>query len=257
MRARYRKPKRRRGGSLGWNAAIAVVVLVGVALIVFTLNGGTSGDPGSGPPHTADPATGRPQDHWHTYLGVNICGQWLTPVPAFETPVGAPSGTQNAGIHSHGDGLIHTHPFVTAEAGKNATLGKYAGYGDWSVSSNSIDAWTGPKGDPNQKSWSNGDTCAFGKYKGTKGVLTWEVDGKSKTGNPSDYHQQDGETIAIGFLPKGVKLGFPPDACNAFATISDQQTAAVVSKDSPCRSLVTTTTTPTVTTEAPTTTLAP
>ena len=47
------------------------------------------------------------------------------------------AGTQNAGIHSHGDGLIHTHPFVQSEAGNNATLGKYAD-GDWSVSSDSI-----------------------------------------------------------------------------------------------------------------------
>ncbi len=108
-----------------------------------------------------------------------------------------------------------------------------------------------------QKSWSNGDTCPFGKYKGEKGVLTWKVDGKARTGNPSDYHQQDGATIAIGFLPKGTNLAFPPEACSAFANISDQQTAAVVSKDSPCRAEATTTTVaPPASTEAPTTTLA-
>ncbi len=125
------------------------------------------------------------------------------------------------------------------------------------MSSDSIDVWAAPKGDPTQKSWSNGDTCPFGKYKGKKGELVWAVDGKAQTGNPSDYHQQDGETIAIGFLPKGAELGFPPDACTAFANISDQQTAAVVSKNSPCRSQATTTTAPTASTEPPTTTLAP
>jgi hypothetical protein len=256
MRARYRKPKRRRGGSLGWNVAIAVVVLVGVGLIAFTVNGNNSSGAGTAPPQPADPASGRPQDHWHTYLGADICGQWLTPVPAFENS--AQNASVQAGIHSHGDGLIHTHPFTTAEAGKNATLGKYAGYGGWSVSSDSIDAWVGPKGDQGDTSWSNGDTCAFGKFKGQKGNLVWAVDGKPKTGNPSDYHQQDGETIAIGFLPKEAKLGFPPGACNAFANISDQQTAAVVSQDSPCRSAATTTTSPpTVSTDPPTTTLAP
>ena len=100
---------------------------------------------------------------------------------------------QNAGIHSHGDGLIHTHPFVNAEEGNNATLGKYASNGDWSVSSDSIDAWTGPKGDPGQTSWSNGDTCPFGKYKGEKGEIVWAVDGEARTGNPSDYRQRDGD----------------------------------------------------------------
>ena len=49
-------------------------------------------------------------------------------VPVFESPVGSPAGTQNAGIHSHGDGLVHIHPFTAAEAGKNATLGKFAQY---------------------------------------------------------------------------------------------------------------------------------
>ena len=56
-----------------------------------------------------------------------------------------------------------------------------------------------------------------------------------QTGNPSDYKMKDGETVAIGFIPKGAELGFPPQACDAFANISDQNTAAVVSKNSPCR----------------------
>ena len=261
IRARYRKPKRRRGGSFAWNVAIAVIVIVGVVAVLLT-RGSSGSDPGSGPPRAANTTTGQPQDHWHTYLGVDICGQWLSPVPAFEEPVGSTAGTQPAGIHSHGDGLIHTHPYRASEEGNNATLGKYAGYGDWSVSSDSIDAWTGPNGKPDQKSWSNGDTCPFGQYKGEKGRIVWAVDGKPRTGNPSDYHQQDGETIAIGFLPKGADLGFPPAACDAFANISDQNTAVVVSKNSPCRNEASTTTTaPPASTppasETPSTTLAP
>ena len=154
---------------MGWNVAIAAVVIVGVVLVIFTRSNDTS-SAGTGPPRAANPATGEPGDHWHSYLGVNICGAVARPrSPAFETPVGAASGVQNAGIHSHGDGLIHTHPFVNAEEGNNATLGKYASYGDWSVSSDSIDAWTGPKGDPGQTSWSNGDTCPFGEVQGREG----------------------------------------------------------------------------------------
>ncbi|HXY92240.1 MAG TPA: hypothetical protein VEP49_07180 [Acidimicrobiia bacterium] len=242
---------------MAWNVAIGVVVIIFVVAIVVARSGG-SANGGGGPPRAANPDTGEPGDHWHTYLGVNICGQWLPPVPAFEQPVGSPAGTQAAGIHSHGDGLIHTHPYVESEEGTNATVGKYAHYGGWSVSSDSIDAWAAPKGAPNQKSWSNGDTCTFGPYKGKKGQIVWAVDNKPRTGNPSDYQQQDGTTVAIGFLPKDTKLDFPPDACNAFANISDQQTAAVVSKDSPCREQVATTTTQVpASTEPPSTTLAP
>jgi len=155
----------------------------------------------------------------------------------------------NVGIHSHGDGLIHTHPFTTSEQGGNATLGHFLDNGGWSISEDEIDisggyAWSGPSSAPDKRDWSNGATCPFGPYKGEKGQVVWSVDGKTRTGNPSDYKVQDGTTVAIGFLPKGVELGFPPTACSAFSNISDQNTAAVVSKNSPCNASTSTTTTP-------------
>ena len=179
---------------------------------------------------------------------MNICGEWLDPTPAFEKAFESQSAPANAGIHSHGDGLIHTHPFVASEQGSNATLGHYLGNGGWSVSGDSIDnsggySWAGPKSAPNDRSWSNGDKCPFGTYKGKKGEVVWSVDGVMQKGNPSDYKMRDGETVAIGFLPKGAELGFPAQACDAFNNISDQNAAAVVSKNSPCRGTTTTTTT--------------
>ena len=77
------------------------------------------------------------------------------------------------------------------------------------MSSDSIDAWVGPKAKPTQKEWSNGDTCPAGQYKGQKGELSWAVDGKARTGNPSDYKMKDGETLAIYFLPKGAEQALP------------------------------------------------
>ena len=240
-RAKYRKPKRRRSGSTAWTVAIVVVVLVFGAFVALQVSSNRDSSAGASSGHPWYATDEHAGDHWHTYLGVNICGEWLADQPQFENPVGTPAGTQNAGIHTHSDGLVHTHPFVPSEAGKNATIGKFADYADWSVSADSIDAWTGPKSNPDETSWSNGDTCTFGDYKGQKGELVWAVDGTMKTGNPSDYHQRDGETIAIGFLPKGTELPFPPDACNAFATISDQNTPAAVSTNSPCRTATSTT----------------
>jgi hypothetical protein len=247
MRAKYRKPKRRRGGSMGWNIAIAAVVVVFVVAIILTISGKDSSLSNSRP-LAANQTTGVAGDHWHTYLAVNICGEWLKPAPAFEKAFESQSALANAGIHSHGDGLVHTHPFVSSEQGDNATLGRFLGNGGWSVSEDSFDnsggyTWAGPSSDPNNRSWSNGDKCTFGDYKGEKGELVWSVDGKVQKGNPSDYKLQDGETIAIGFLPKGAELSFPAQACDAFANISDQNTAAVVSKNSPCRADASTTTT--------------
>jgi hypothetical protein len=255
MRAKYRKPKRRRSGSMGWNVAIAAVVVVGVVAIVLTR--GDSSSAGAGPPRAANASTGEAGDHWHTYLGVNICGEWIPNTPAFEAPVGSPPGSLNAGIHSHGDGLIHTHPFRQSEEGENATLGKFAEYADWSVSQDSIDAWAGPPSKPDQTEWSNGDTCTFGEYKGQKGRLVWAVDGEQRTGNPSDYRQKDGATIAIGFLPTGVDVPFPVEACEAFETITDQNAAVVETQKSPCRALDSSTTTTAPPGTAETSTTAP
>jgi hypothetical protein len=262
MRSKYRKPKRRRSGSMGWNVAIAVVIIVGVVAVVLTRGGGQSA--GSGPPRAPDAAANVPGDHWHTALNINICGEWLDAAPAFEKPADSPNQQANAGIHSHHDGLIHTHPFVVSEEGNNATIGKFFSYGGWGLSSDSIDLggsiatdtppqWPGPKSDPKKTSWSNGDVCPFGQYKGQKVQLTWAVDGKQKTGNPADYHQQDGQTLAIYMLPKGAPMPFPEQACTSFAQISDQNTA-VLSKASPCRALDATTTTAPATTAPATST---
>lgn len=239
QRSKYRKPKRKRSGSSAWNVAIAAIVILGVVAI-FLVRGG--GNDASGAPRAPDAAANVAGDHWHTAFQVNVCGEWLTAQPQFEKPADNPNQQANVGIHTHGDNLIHTHPFVVSEEGNNARLGKFADYGGWSVSSDSIDAWTGPASKVKQTSWSNGDTCPFGQYKGQKGELTWAVDGKARTGNPSDYKMVDGETLGIYFLPKGADKPFPPAACTAFANISDNATA-VLSKNSPCHAIDATTTT--------------
>ncbi|MET0421620.1 MAG: hypothetical protein ABW073_07925 [Acidimicrobiia bacterium] len=247
---------------MAWNVAIAVIVIVGIVAVMLTRSGGAS-DGGEGGPRAVNQTAGVAGDHWHTYLGVNICGEWLGGAPEFEKPYSSPNQASNAGVHSHGDGLVHTHPFVPSEQGTNATLGKFLSYGGWTINDSTIDLggsnaahtqWQGPLSKPKQTVWKNGDTCTFGEYKGQKGEIVWAVDGKKMTGNPSDYHQQDGETIAVGFLPKGTELGFPPDACTAFAQITDAN-AAPVSKKSPCLAAASTTTT--VPSSDATTTTAP
>jgi hypothetical protein len=249
IRSRYRKPRRRRGGSLGWNALIAVIVVLGVIAVVLT----RGNDSSAGAPRAANANTNTPGDHWHTYLGVDICGEWLAFQPLFEKPADNPNQVNNVGIHTHGDGLIHTHPFVSAEAGSNATVGKFASYAGWSVSSDSINAWTGPASAPTRKSWSNGNTCPFGEFKGKKIQMVWKVDGKVQKGNPSDYHQQDGAIIAIYFVPKGAATPLPPTACGALEKIGDLNGGSAIDKKSPCVPSSTTTTTTTTTAAPPTT----
>lgn len=68
------------------------------------------------PPDTTGTHT-RPavnEDHWHLAIGFNRCGTWLDPP---EDALG-----DRKGVHTHGDGLIHLHPFFDEVSGENAVL---------------------------------------------------------------------------------------------------------------------------------------
>ncbi len=55
-------------------------------------------------------------DHWHWAYSVNNCGTTLN---------AATNDNGDAGIHTHGRGLVHIHPFRPDAAGPNAKLGVF------------------------------------------------------------------------------------------------------------------------------------
>lgn len=205
IRSRARRP--RKGGSRAWLVATIGIVVVGVLLIVFS----------RADRHDASAVSPRIGEHFHAYLGVNICGEWLSNAPEFHQRDG--DSRLNAGIHSHGDGLIHLHPFSSDEAGEKATLGRFMDYGGWSISSDEIKAWDGM---PHR----NGQECT-GATPG-KGEIQWKVGrhnepwpAKARTGNPADYRPKNGDIVAIYFVPKGSPLDQPPAANSSLDSIED------------------------------------
>jgi hypothetical protein len=213
LRARYRKPKRHRSNRWFYTS-LGVVVALGVIGVVALKPSSSSANVR---PVAADPTTGVAGDHWHTAFGVNICGEWLTNPPTFETAPDNPN--VRVGIHTHGDGYIHIHPFTRSEGGAHATVGLFFHYGGWSVSDAAVDAWTGPAADPQQKSWHNGDKCPPGTPSaGRTGVIKWSIDCKARTGNPSDYRLKDQQVLAIAFIPKTDPVPVTPNAAIAPAT---------------------------------------
>ncbi|MGZ6974827.1 MAG: hypothetical protein ACXVKQ_12865 [Acidimicrobiia bacterium] len=214
IRSRVRRPKRR-GGSMMWTVTTAVVIVVGVVLVTLTVLDNKK-------------ATDVPpilnQDHWHAFLGVDSCGTWLPNAPAFEDR--ANEAGVRAGLHSHGDGLMHIHPFSSDESGAKATVGRFITYGGWELSDSSFKVW-----DSTQRA--NGDKCGTGAD-AKKGEVQWTVGqfgkpwtGKPRSGNPADYQPKNGDIVAVYFLPKGAKLPEPPDAEKALATIEDLNGAPV------------------------------
>ncbi|MGZ8733960.1 MAG: hypothetical protein ACXW1M_02110 [Acidimicrobiia bacterium] len=213
-RAKIRRTKRR-SGSTGWTVATVVVVIVGVVGIVLARGGSDS---------NAAPVVNK--DHWHAYLGVNVCGTWLPAAPAFESPLG---------IHSHGDGLMHIHPYSSAAAGKNATVGRFIDDNEgagWELDSTSMKLWDAAE-------YQDGYTCPSGEFEGKKANLVWATgqfgdpwNGTPRKGNPADFRPQNADIVAIAFLPKGQKVPEPPDAESALSSIQDLGGAPAASTSS-------------------------
>ena len=215
VREKTRRRPRNQRSSRWFVVTVTVICIVGIVGITVASGVLSRSDQASAapqPPSDANPAG----DHWHAAFGINICGEWLTNPPTFETADGNPN--VRVGIHTHGDGFIHIHPFYSSEAGDKATLGKFLKYGGWSASDSSLETWVGPPGASSKTSWSNGDKCpnAAGEAgKGKPGRVVFQVNCKTVDGNPSDHVLADQEVVAIGFLPVGEKLGAPPNAQSA------------------------------------------
>lgn len=105
------------GPKRNWLFPLAIVALVaiGVGLIVFAKSRNSGATANTAAPR-ANLNNGKPADHWHAAFAVNVCGKELASIPEFESA---------EGVHTHGDGLIHIHPFELRAAGKGATMGRF------------------------------------------------------------------------------------------------------------------------------------
>jgi hypothetical protein len=93
--------------SLLFPGVLLAVIVLGMGLVIYAREDRRNEDLG-----------GVPQlgDHIHQAFGINVCGEFLENVPEFESPVG---------IHTHGDGVLHIHPFSQLGVGANATLERF------------------------------------------------------------------------------------------------------------------------------------
>jgi hypothetical protein len=128
----------------GFPLGIAAIIVVGT-LVVFIARD-TDQTASATPPVVGD--------HWHAAYGVYVCDTFLDPIPT------EPEGTDKLGIHTHGDGVMHVHPFAGSASGKNAT---FATFGKTAGVEFSSDGFTMPDG----TEYTNGYDC-----NGTPAVVT-------------------------------------------------------------------------------------
>ena len=181
---------------VAWYSAIFVVVVLGVLGVVTASTSLNDKQAGAS---TTPPVANK--DHWHAAYGFNLCGKWAEPL------ADGPAGDQH-GIHTHADGLIHTHPFDSLTSGKNATFGKLMDDTDTSLNATSLNLKR--KGEK----FKNGDKCGKKPAK-----LTWYVfknlkdkKGEKMSGNPANWRIKDGQLITVSFNPEGFKVTQPPSA---------------------------------------------
>jgi hypothetical protein len=120
----------------------AWVPVVGIIVIVFGILGAL---------FWTRSATGAPRigsDHWHATYTFTACGQKQPNAPFWE-----------AGVHTHGDGIIHMHPFRTSEEGAGARLVKWFEYGGGKLTNDSI------RMPGSNEEWNNGELS--GRYEGS------------------------------------------------------------------------------------------
>ena len=89
---------------MGFPMAVALVVVLGSLLVIWA--------------RTDREATSAPRvgDHWHSVYDIYVCDSFRSKVVLENDP---------NGIHTHGDGLLHIHPFNKLASGRDAVLGEF------------------------------------------------------------------------------------------------------------------------------------
>jgi len=127
--------------------------------------------------------TGAPRigkDHWHATYTYFVCGEKQPNAPTWE----------GVGVHTHGDGVIHIHPFQTNEEGAGARLVKWFDYGGGKLDDDEIKI---PGSSVTHK---NGEKCPDG----TTGEVQVTVNSQ-KLSDWSRYIPKDGDRVRMDFGP--------------------------------------------------------
>jgi len=188
------RSKHNRQRNLLFPGAIVAIILLGSGLIYYAAHERKT---------DADVAPVAFQDHWHAAYGIYVCDAFQAPIPEFEDP---------EGIHTHGDGVIHIHPFAAAAAGANARLSVFLDNAGIKITDDSLTV-----GD---KTWTEGKDKCDGKD--AQVVVAQWTDVQSTDANPSLTETDagdlrfrgDGEGYVIAFVPEGTDIPKPDTAAN-------------------------------------------
>ena len=137
----------------------------------------------------------------------------------------APTDAQpdELGIHTHGDGLMHIHPFKDSSAGRNATLGVFLDQVGISMTDTALQLTGGKK-------FTEGTTKCEGGKDGIVQVAKWDHANEAASGADPNQIITSGfdkirlganESFVIAFLPQGSKIKAKSDVQDRIAKVTD------------------------------------
>ena len=189
-------------------AAALLLVIFGGAVVVASQRDQARVDVGPADDGAAPDAATAPvspdhqlSDHWHEAYGFYVCDTFLRPVEDADRD-------DLLGIHTHGDGVIHIHPFSAAASGPNARLGLF---GEQIGGAFLADGWRLPDGDEYRR---GSATC--GGQPADVVVYRWSVDDPNAppdvfTANFGDIvFDADRDAYTFAVVPEGTVPPRPP-----------------------------------------------
>jgi hypothetical protein len=232
-----------------WYSSLAMICLLGVALIVY------SRYERQHPAPAVQPAVGA---HWYQALGFDVCGKVQPNLPANPNASAPPI----PGIRTDGDGVVQVAPTTKKDSGNNATFARFvATYPKLKLTSSTLQI-------PGAAKYSNGDKCPTGSPDAGKAgqlqIKVWPSFTPPGSNNPQVFHDPsaiklaDGQLITVAFVPSGASV---PKPSSIAAMLTDRAGSATSSPSTSAPSTVTTapgasTTAPGSSTTAPTATTA-
>ena len=228
---------------VNWYAALVLLIIVGLASVVFARYEYQRGAVANTVPPTKG---GTP---WFAALAFDVCGTQRPPLPSNALD------TVKQSFYTTGNGVITISPKSTGAAGHNAVLAKFvSGYKGLTLTATEIrlpatTPTTAPKKGKKSsstaaKTYRNGEKCPTGtKDAGKNGVISvtyWPSAFSSKEqpvtihANPGTVRFTDDQLITVGFVPAGTKLPKPSGSIitallNATAGSSSTPTTAPAS----------------------------
>jgi hypothetical protein len=180
-----------------WYGGLALIVLLGVFLVVYSRYERLH-------PVTAQVVAPTTSDHWVAGLVFDLCGSSPKTLAASPT-----EQSLTLGLYSSGNGVIQIQPKSSADAGANATLGRFASeYSGLKLTATSVGLPKGPV-------LTDGAKCPAGTPdSGKTGELVAKVwptatssSGTTQSGDVRTVRfTQSTELITVAFLPNGASV---------------------------------------------------